>query len=91
VQLGRCSTTRMWLSRGGSTFIDPKLANLSGQYHVLAAGTELPDGLGLHADGADVGGEQPFGHRTIYPTVPMSVSQFADLFLGLGWQWAGKI
>jgi hypothetical protein len=37
------------VSRGASTFIDPKVAGLSGQYHVLPAGTELlPDGLAIH-------------------------------------------
>jgi hypothetical protein len=79
------------LSSGGSTFIDPKGSGLSGQYHMLPAGTEMPDGLAIHADGEDVGGPQPWGHRTIYPTAPMSVSEFGDLFLSLPWQWAGKI
>jgi hypothetical protein len=76
---------------GASTFTDPKAAPLTGQYHVLPEGTELPDGLGVHADGEDVGGNAPYGHRTIYPTAPMTFSQFQELFNGLPWQWVGKV
>jgi RHS repeat-associated protein len=76
---------------GASTFNDPKVAGLTGQYHVLPAGTELPEGIAIHADGEDVGGLADWGHRTIYPTSPMSMSAFQELFLNLRWQWAGKI
>jgi hypothetical protein len=79
------------VAHGASTFTDPKLAGLTGQYHVLPVGTQLPDGLGAFADGADVGGPMPAGHWTIFPTAPMTVSEFGDLFLSLPWQWAGKI
>lgn len=75
---------------GASTFTDPKQAPLTGNYHVLPADTPLPDGLGIHADGQDVGGRAPWGHRTIYPTTRMTVSQFQQLFSNLPWDWAGK-
>jgi hypothetical protein len=75
---------------GASTYIDPKQAPVTGQYHVLPSGTELPDGLAIHADGQDVGGSAPVGHGTIYPTKPMTVSEFGDKFNSLPWEWAGK-
>jgi RHS repeat-associated protein len=76
---------------GASTTTDPAGSGLTGNYHRLPAGTDLPDGLGVHADGSDVGGLGPAGHRTIYPTAPMSYDEFQGLFKGLPWEWAGKI
>lgn len=76
---------------GASTTTDPLGSGLTGHYHRLPAGTDLPEGLGIHADGADVGGLGPAGHRTIYPTAPMSYGEFQGLFQGLPWEWAGKI
>lgn len=75
---------------GASTFTDPKLAPLTGQYHALPAGTELPFGLGAIADGEDAGGPNPMRHVTIYPTVPMTFAEFQFLFHSLPWQWVGK-
>ncbi|MGH6653975.1 MAG: RHS repeat-associated core domain-containing protein [Actinocrinis sp.] len=73
---------------GASTFTSAGLdkAPLSGKYHKLPAGTELPDDLGFCADGKDVaGGTMSFGHRTIYPKQPMSVDSFVDKVKGLPW------
>jgi hypothetical protein len=75
---------------GGSCFIDPERTGLSGHYHRLRAGTILPVGLAVYADGADVGGTAPWGHRTIYPVVLMSFEHFAVLWGGLPWEYAGK-
>jgi len=77
---------------GASTFTDPQHPDvpLSGQYHKLPAGYELPQGLGIHADGQDVGGTAPWGHRTIYPTHRMTVQEFQKTWEGLPWDWAGK-
>lgn len=75
---------------GASTFTDPTQAPLTGQYHKLPADTLLPEGLGVHADGRDVGGTHGWGHRTIYPAERMSVAKFQELFGGLPWTWAGK-
>ena len=80
--------------KGASTFISPQNAaevGLTGQYHRLEAGSTLPDGLAVHADGADVGGNRAWGHRTIYPTREMPLSKFNDLFESMDWKHAGKI
>jgi hypothetical protein len=77
--------------KGASTFTDPLRTSLSGHYHTLPAGTTLPKGLGIFADGEDVGGTQPWGHRTIYPTEDMTFQEFTDLFLNLPWQYGGKL
>lgn len=74
---------------GQSTFIDPDHAPLSGHFHVLRTDAELPPGLGIHADGADVGGRQSWGHRLIYPTEAMTAARFCELVEGLDWTWQG--
>jgi RHS repeat-associated protein len=72
---------------GASTLTKPGLDRtpLSGKYHKLPAGTQLPEGLGFHADGKDVGGSMSYGHRTIYPTESMSFRDFNDKVKGLPW------
>ncbi|MEC3977170.1 hypothetical protein [Amycolatopsis sp. H20-H5] len=66
--------------RGMSTFIDPRFAvDLKGHYHLLRANTKMPDGVAIQADGEDVGGRQPYGHRTLYPTREMKLSKFREL------------
>ncbi|GHH06470.1 hypothetical protein [Streptomyces rubradiris] len=75
---------------GASTFIDPERAPATGQYHVLPQDAVLPPGLGLHADGEDMGGNAPWGHRTIYPAEQMSAGDFRDRVAALDWQWAGN-
>ena len=44
--------------------------------------------MGVHADGVDVGGPAPWGHRTIYPSLRMTVNHFDGLYLGLPWERA---
>ncbi|MEV7603572.1 polymorphic toxin-type HINT domain-containing protein [Kitasatospora sp. NPDC089797] len=46
----------------------------------------LPDGLGMIADGKDVGGTQPHGHITLYPTRKMTPEEFTGLLRGMDWQ-----
>jgi YD repeat-containing protein len=75
---------------GDSLYSNPDTAPLTGPYHRLAAGTVLPEGLAVIADGADVGGTEPVGHHTIYPTRGMPFGEFVDLYLGLQWEYAGK-
>ncbi len=79
------------LSHGASTFTDPTQAPLTGHYHRLPEGTPLPEGLGVHADGADVGGRMREGHRTIHPTAAMSYERFQRLFSELPWEYGGKL
>jgi hypothetical protein len=67
---------------------------LSGQVFRLPADTDLPDGLAVHADGADIpGGRAPDGHRTVYPTKPMTLSDFQDQYssTSTGWQHHGTV
>lgn len=59
--------------------------SLKGKYHKLPAGTQLPDDLGLYADGSDVGGTHAYGHRTIYPKQAMSVDTFVNKVKALPW------
>lgn len=75
---------------GASTFGDPAQAPLTGHYHTIPGGTEMPPGLGVVRDGVDVGGVQPPTHATIYPTEPMTPQDFIDRFLGLPWEYGGK-
>jgi hypothetical protein len=80
------------LPRGASTFGDVTQAPLKGHYHKLPAGTELPPGMGVVADGPSVVPNSPHQptHHTIYPTVPMTVEDFTEKFLNLPWQYGGK-
>ena len=75
---------------GASTFGDPQQAPLGGHYHKLPAGTELPKGVGVSADGAEVGGAQPATHHTIYPTTEMTPAEFVQKHGSLPWEYAGK-
>ncbi|RKH68732.1 RHS repeat-associated core domain-containing protein [Corallococcus aberystwythensis] len=80
------------LPHGASTFGDPAQAPLTGPYHCLSAGTCLPDGLGIKADGVDVlpGSPHPPTHFTIFPTRDMSADEFSKLFSELPWEYVGK-
>jgi hypothetical protein len=75
---------------GMSTYIDPQKVPLSGHYHVLSPHAVLPDSLGVHADGVDVGGPELWGHRTIYPKERMTAAHFNGLCLGLDWNYVEK-
>ena len=68
-------------------------APLTGHYYQLDAGTELPDGLGIIQEGCDIFPDSPHGpgHSTIYPTKPMTVEEFNDLYKSLPWKYGGKI
>ncbi len=80
------------LPNGVSTFTDISQAPLTGHYHVLPTGTQLPDGLSLVADGSDVipNSPHPPTHHTIYPTKNMTLEEFTGLFNSLPWQYGGK-
>jgi hypothetical protein len=75
---------------GASTFGDPSMAPLSGHYHRLPAQTQLPDGLGIIADGVDVGGNLPPTHYTLVPTRRMTPEEYLQLYRRLPWHYAGK-
>lgn len=77
---------------GASTFADPGKASLTGPYHRLPAGSELPPGLDVVADGLDVNLASPHleTHHTIFNTVEMAVDRFFDLFANLPWQYGGR-
>jgi RHS repeat-associated protein len=81
------------LPHGASTFADPNEAGLTGQYHRLPGGTELPDGFAVVADGSDVvpGSPHPPTHHTVYPTRDMAPEEFTQGFNDLPWEHAGKI
>ena len=75
---------------GASTFGDPRQAPLTGHYHRVPAGTVLPEGIGVVADGVDVGGPHLPTHHTVFPTRTMRFSEFVEKFLNLPWEYAGK-
>ncbi|MEJ3741947.1 LamG-like jellyroll fold domain-containing protein [Actinomycetes bacterium KLBMP 9797] len=81
------------LPRGASTFGDPEKAPLSGAYHSIPEGTELPEGLAVVADGVDVipNSPHPETHHSIYPTRPMMPEEFIDGFNNLPWTKVGNI
>ena len=78
--------------RGASTFGDLARCPLHGHYHTLPAGTPLPEGLAVIADGVDVDPASPHGptHHTVYPAVRMSFERFVELYQGLPWKYGGK-
>lgn len=80
------------LPSGASTFADPARAPLDGHYHVLPAGTALPEGLAVVEDGPEVVPESPYEptHHTIYATRVMPYTEFRDKFLSLPWRYVGK-
>ncbi len=80
------------LPKGASNVLDVNSAPLSGHYHMLPAGTQMPDGLDIIADGIDVMPNSPHGvgHHTIFPTRAMTVNEFNDLYKSLPWQYGGK-
>jgi hypothetical protein len=77
---------------GASLVGDPQQAFVAGPYYRLPAGTVLPDGLGLIADGSDVDPDSQHGptHHTLFPAKAMSAVDFVALFLQLPWQPGGK-
>jgi hypothetical protein len=75
---------------GASTFGDIQSISLTGHYHRLEQGTELPEGIGVIADGKDVGGFHSSTHHTIYPNREMPFAEFVEKFLNSGWIYIGK-
>lgn len=80
-------------ARGASVFGDPFRALLVSHYHRLPAGTLLPEGFSVVADGVDVDSKNEHGptHHTIYPSVAMRMDTFIEQFTNLPWEHAGKI
>ena len=82
--------------KGASTAISMETLQATGQVHRIPAGTELPEGLAVHADGEDVvvngvKGTAPEGHRTVYSTDPtITGNEFNRRFRGMGWEHVGK-
>ncbi|MDH5606903.1 MAG: HINT domain-containing protein [Anaerolineae bacterium] len=81
------------MPKGASTFADPMASGLTGQYHKLPAGTKLPKGFGVVADGSDVlsASKLPPTHHSIFPKVEMLFQEFSDEFVNLPWEHVGKI
>jgi hypothetical protein len=77
---------------GASLFADSNEAPLTGHYHRLPAGTVLPAGLDVVADGIDVHLNSPHArtHHTLFPTGKVSERKFISDFLSLPWQYAGR-
>ena len=77
---------------GASAFDKPSNAPITGWYHILPKGTQLPDGLAIIADGIDVNPKSPHGagHHTIFPTIEMTVEKFNELFKSLPWSQGDK-
>ena len=63
----------------------------SGWAHRLPAGSELPEGVRVHADGEDVGGYAVREYRTIHPTREMTLDEFRRKLESLDWQKDVKI
>lgn len=80
------------LPRGASTFTDPLATDLTGHYHRLPAGTRLPEGMAVIADGVDVIPESQHGpgHYTLYPTEKMGFEEFKNKYNSLPWEHAGN-
>jgi hypothetical protein len=80
------------LPRGASAFADVAKVTLTGYYHVLARGTQLPPGIAVVADGMDRDPSNPHPptHHTLFPTIRMPVDAFIDLILNLPWQYVGR-
>jgi RHS repeat-associated protein len=81
-------------SKGASTFADPtvfKEIGMEGQTHKLPAGTDLPEGFDIIADGEDVKGKHKRSHHTISPCDEMLPESFIDKFLSLPWVKSIKI
>jgi hypothetical protein len=79
--------------QGASSFADPSRSGLTGHYHRLPMGTDLPPGMAVTADGRDVLPESPLpeSHHTIHAIEPMLPSQFVQKFLTLPWEYGGRV
>ena len=79
-------------AHGASLLGDPYRGMLKGNFHLLPAGTVLPDDLDVVADGPEVDPHSLHDptHHTLYPAVAMSFDRFVELFNALPWKWAGR-
>lgn len=91
-QSGMLSPQSLPLPQGQSTFANVTESGLTGPYYRLPAGTQLPPGLSVVADGKDVYARSPHPntHHTIYNTVSMQADEFVGHIKTLGWQFHGK-
>lgn len=80
------------IPRGASVTSDPDGSPLTGPYCRLPAGTELPEGFEIIADGRDVNRASPHaaGHHTIYPSARMPFDEFLQRFRELGWVFVDR-
>ena len=65
-------------------------SGLTGQVHKVGD-ADLPKGLGMVADGADVGGPHKAGHHTIFPTEDMSFDEFNNKLQQIETTHVGKV
>jgi hypothetical protein len=79
-------------AKGASLFADPLRCPLTGHYYKLPAGTPLPEGLAVVADGSELkaGSPHPPTHQTLYPAAALSEDEFIELFNNLPWEYTGK-
>ena len=79
-------------ANGASTFGDVTQCALSGHYFRLSAGTELPEEIGLIADGQDIraGSIHPPTHHTLFPQRRIHWERFVEIFEKLPWRYAGR-
>jgi hypothetical protein len=75
---------------GKSLYGDPAQAPLTGWWWWIPGNPTLPSGIAIIADGSDVGGTQPPTHHTLYPTIVMSLGDFNQKYLSLGWMKGQK-
>lgn len=63
---------------------------LTGQVHKIGD-SPLPEGLGIVADGSNVGGPHKAGHHTIYPTRDMEFTEFNNKLKQIETTHVGKV
>lgn len=89
---GKLAPERLPFPNGQSAFSDPVAAPVSGHYFRLPAGTRLPEGLRVIADGSEVQLASPWppGHHTLYNAKEVSFEAFVHMIGDLPWQYVGK-
>jgi hypothetical protein len=80
------------IPQGATLFADPQQGGLSGHFHRLPAGTILPRGLAVKADGCDVIGDSPLppSHHTLHVIEQMTADEFSSKFVQLPWEYGGR-